>query len=120
MTRVRALSGRASYQLLLTGLVVLSILYQPAEGQGGAHHDKQYWLRIAQTGYKVPAGESPAALIAELTDYLGSPDPELRDSLAYEISAAWIYRDGLLSHDEIRPLMQKCENNLRGGGRERR
>jgi len=86
-----------------------------AYAQDGAPHDKEFWKQIAKNQYHVPAGASAAALLDELTNNLGSPDPELRDDLAYDISAAWIYRDGLLSGDELRRLIHKCEENLKVG-----
>ena len=86
-----------------------------AHAQNGAPHDKEFWRQIAKNDYRVPAGASPAVLIDELTNNLGSPDPELRDDLAYDISAAWIYRDALLSGDDLRRLIHKCEANLRVG-----
>src|SRR5689334_5945095 len=87
-----------------------------AEGQQqAAHHNKDFWKSIAANKYQVPAGESAASLINDLTDNLGSPDSELRDDLVYGISAVWIYRDGLLSADELRALARKCENNLTVG-----
>jgi hypothetical protein len=81
----------------------------------GAHHGKEFWKQIAQNDYRVPAGQSAAALIMDLSDNLGSPDPDLRDELAYEISAAWIYRDQRLSASELLPLVRKCESNLGRG-----
>ena len=49
-----------------------------AHAQDGAAHDKEFWKQIAKNDYRVPAGASPAALLDELTNNLGSPDPELR------------------------------------------
>jgi hypothetical protein len=82
-----------------------------ADIQSNRHHDKEFWKQIAHNDYRVPPGESAATLIMELSDELGSPDSELRDGLAYEISATWIY-NGLLTSEEIHPLLRKCEKNL--------
>ncbi|HWC16680.1 MAG TPA: DUF2785 domain-containing protein [Terriglobales bacterium] len=101
-------------QLFASLLCVFSSL-SAASAQDKIAHDKEFWKQIARNDYRVPAGESAASLIDELTQNLGSPDPELRDDLAYDISAAWIYKDGLLSGDELRSLIQKCENNLLSG-----
>src|SRR5690348_4214516 len=86
-----------------------------ARAQPAVHHNKEFWKKIAENKYQVPAGESAASLIDDLTDNLGSPDPELRDELVHGISAVWIYRNGLFSGDELRPLIRKCENNLTVG-----
>ncbi len=59
-----------------------------------------YWQDVLSSGLDVPADRPLAELTAELTAMLGSPDPELRDSLAYPALATWIGRgtyDFLLS-----------------------
>jgi hypothetical protein len=78
-------------------------------------HDKKFWRSIIQNDYRVPTGESAAALIEELSGYLGSSDPELRDEFGYDITAEWIYRDQLLSDTELRVLLAKWEKNLGAG-----
>lgn len=96
----------------LTIALLMSCL---AAGQQATHHNKQFWKSIADNKYRVPEGESAASLMEDLTDNLGSLDPELRDDLVYGISAVWIYRDALLSDDQLRSLVRKCENNLTVG-----
>lgn len=78
-----------------------------------AAHDKPYWRAIKASQYAVPAGESPLALILELSQYLGSPDPEMRDAFAYEIPADWIHRQHLFSPDDLRTLMRAWMGSLR-------
>src|SRR5215471_17860664 len=85
-------------------VVLVASLGLLADESSNRPHDKAFWKQIAHNDYRVPAGESAAALTIELSDDLGSRDPELRDEIAYETSAAWIYRDQLLSGDELRPL----------------
>jgi len=48
----------------------------------------------------------------EVTELYASPDPVLRDDYAYSITAAWVYRDKLLTPDELRPLMKRLLANL--------
>ena len=62
-----------------------------------APHDRAFWQMIAKQHYAVPQGESADALAHELSALLGSPDPELRDDLAYSILATWIHRGNVLS-----------------------
>jgi hypothetical protein len=100
--------NRATVAYVLCALVLL----QGAHAQDKVSHDKEFWKQIVRNDYRVPAGQSAASLIEDLTDNLGSPDPELRDDLAYDISAAWIYKNELLSSDDLRRLIQKCERNL--------
>jgi hypothetical protein len=75
-------------------------------------HDKQFWRDIARNGYKVPADASSAELAHELSGFLGSPDPELRDELAYSILAVWIAR-GVLSNADMLLLANEWRSNLR-------
>jgi hypothetical protein len=78
-------------------------------------HPAEFWRRIKATEFAVPAGESALPLILELTDGLGSPDPEVRDGFGYEIPAAWIYRQKRLGPDELRILLRRWSANLRTG-----
>lgn len=107
-------SARRSSRFWLTVAGVALTLFMSCSvmGQSAAHHDKQFWKSIADHQYQIPEGESSTSLLDDLTDHLGSPDPELRDDLVYGISAVWIYRDGLLAGDQLRTLARKCENNL--------
>lgn len=82
-------------------------------------HDRSFWKQITAGGYAVPPGESPAALIRELSNYLGDPDKELRDDLAYSIPVHWIYQDGRLTPDELRGFVSLWSANLAKGVGER-
>jgi hypothetical protein len=46
---------------------------------------------------------------------LGSPDPQLRDDLAYSILDAWIVRKPQLSQEQLLSLLDEWESNLRLG-----
>ena len=52
--------------------------------------NKQFWLDIRNNEFAVPDGQDVFALTEELFVYLGSPDPDLRDSIAYEVFATWL------------------------------
>ena len=77
-------------------------------------HDKDFWRDIAKHHYEVPQGESAPVLAEELSAMLASPDPELRDDLAYSILARWIYR-GNLNADDLRKLADEWVANLKDG-----
>jgi len=77
-------------------------------------HDREFWRDVAKHHYEVPVGESSGALAHELSGILGSPDPELRDDLAYSILARWIYR-GNLDADDVRKLADAWVTNLKDG-----
>jgi hypothetical protein len=65
--------------------------------------------------YAVPEGESAGALVRELSGYLGSPDPELRDEFGYGIPAAWIGEQQRLAPAELRDLIRRWTPNLKTG-----
>src|SRR5690242_9394286 len=115
MTPYELEQSQSCLRRIMTTVMFALFFCCAAGAQPAVHHNKEFWKKIAENKYQVPAGESAASLIDDLTDNLGSPDPELRDELVYGISAVWIYRNGLFSGDELRPLIRKCENNLTVG-----
>jgi Protein of unknown function (DUF2785) len=93
--------------LLIT--IVCPIL-SAAEGQ----HDRGFWRAITKQRYAVREGESADALAHELSALLGSPDPELRDDLAYSILATWIHH-GFLTTPALVSLTDEWRGNLGHG-----
>jgi hypothetical protein len=83
-----------------------------AEARAIPGHDRSFWRGIVQNHFQVPAGQSADALVLELGNYLGSPDPELRDDFAYSIAAAWIYRDRRVSEKTLHDLVKAWSANL--------
>jgi len=77
-------------------------------------HDRAFWRAIAAADFAVPKGSSAAVLVEELSDYFSSPDPELRDDLAYSIPSAWIER-GLLDAEAERRLVARWSGQLSAG-----
>jgi len=53
---------------------------------------RSYWDGVRATGLAVPADRPLDDLTVELTGMLGSPDPEVRDGIAYPMLATWIGR----------------------------
>lgn len=97
--------GRLGFCLLLAAGAMFG--QEPA-------HGREFWRDIAKHRYQVPADESPSALAHELNAMLASPDPELRDDLAYSILAHWIHR-GNLDVSELRKLADEWTANLKDG-----
>jgi hypothetical protein len=77
-------------------------------------HDRQYFRGIASHGFAIPPGASAFALAQELTPWLASPDPELRDTLAYTILDVWI-RHSQLTDAELLTLLPSLQQNLTSG-----
>lgn len=95
----------------LLGAIVLAAVM----GQSPPGHDKAYWRTIADAKFDVPPGQTAERLAPELLANLGSPDPELRDDLAFSTLSSWIYRKRLLGPDALRPMIQTLTGNLRKG-----
>ena len=70
-------------------------------------HDAGFWKAIREHNFAVPEHESVGALVFEIADLAGETDPTLRDECGYEILAAWIYRDNLLSGEQLEALRRK-------------
>jgi hypothetical protein len=90
-----------------------------ARGQGAdcepKIHGRDYWRQIAKNHYEISPGQAVFPLARELSGYLCSPDPELRDDLAYSILTIWIVRQKQLSNDELLTLAREWKANLRVG-----
>lgn len=81
-----------------------------------AQHDRSFWQAIAKNQFAVPEHESADALAHELSGLLASPDPELRDDLAYSILSTWIYRrNSPISTPTLISLTEDWRGNLKGG-----
>jgi hypothetical protein len=78
-------------------------------------HGRQFWRDIAKNKYAVPDNQSAFALAQELSSYFASPDPELRDELAYSILDVWIVYRNHLSTPELLSLLDQWQDNLRSG-----
>lgn len=77
-------------------------------------HDKAFWKAVAEADYAVPDGETVRGLTDELLGYLGSPDDELRDGIAYMTMAHWAER-GVWSADDVRHVVSQVTPNLTRG-----
>ena len=95
-------------------LLFLSV-YPALINAQSARHDRAFWVAIAQNRYAVPEGQSAAAFARELSQLLGSPDPELRDDLAYSILARWIARPKILEPPDLTVLADEWRANLKSG-----
>jgi len=101
-------------------LCLIAIISVPeTKGQGTTTeqkgHDREFWRAIAKNHYAIPAEQDAFPLIQELSGYLGSTDPELRDDLTYSIVAVWIGRQKKLSAEQLVTLADEWQGNLRSG-----
>jgi hypothetical protein len=98
--------------VLCAALLPYTAVPSRAAADSPGHHDKAFWKSIIHNDFKVPAGDSPSELAAELSRNLASPDPELRDEIAYDILSTWIYKTHQLDGAPLRSLSAEWLNNL--------
>ncbi len=82
-----------------------------ASASSSGIHDRRFWRSIAGHHYDIPNDGSAPVLAQELSGLLASPDPELRDDLAYSILATWISR-GQLAVPDLISLSDQWRTNL--------
>jgi len=99
------LSGPAANALAANGAAQTGQTSAPA-------HGKEFWEAIAKDQYKIPPGQSAPQLAHELSALLGSPDPDLRDEIAYSAFDDWIYGKKLLTPADLQPLIAEWVGNL--------
>ena len=87
--------------------IVVVALLNAVVFAGPNSHDARFWKAIADNNFAVPAHESVGNLALELADLAGETDPSLRDDCGYEILAAWVYRQNLLTGDQLEALRRK-------------
>ena len=76
-------------------------------------HTREFWRVIAKKGYAIPTGGPVFPLVRELSGYLGSRDPELRDTLEYSIISTWVVDQTQLSVTELNSLLDEWRGNMR-------
>jgi hypothetical protein len=101
-------TARPAWCVLLAADLLFSTFAAAAQ-----QHDRDFWRAVVQQRYAVPERESADALARELSALLASPDPELRDDLAYSILARWIYRQNVLSTPTLLSLTDEWRSNLK-------
>jgi hypothetical protein len=73
-----------------------------------------FWKQVREQKDAPPPGADLAALADELAGYLRSPDPDVRDRLAYEVLAGWIER-GVVPPATVRHLTELMIDRLDEG-----
>jgi hypothetical protein len=77
-------------------------------------HPPAFWRSLKEAQFRLAPGQS-AALATEAAQLLGSTDPEIRDGIAYEAIAAWVYRDQVLNAAQLQQLQAQLERNAVSG-----
>lgn len=99
--------------------LTFQILVASPGGQNGPRDveakTRAEWVALRESNFTVPAGQTPAALLRQMNTLVGSTDPFLRDNVAYEAAARWIYTTGALSVNEQREMLAMWTSNLQTG-----
>jgi len=100
-------------------VLIVQLLAASAGGQHGPRDGdsktRAEWVALRESNFAVPAGQTPMGLLRQMNALIGSPDPFLRDNVAYEAAARWIYTTGVLSPNEQRELLALWTSNLQTG-----
>lgn len=94
------------------GALALS-LAAPQTGSAPATHDKAFWQAIVDHDFAPPTPDAAVPLARELSTYVASPDPVLRDDLCYTILVDWMYKKHLIPPDVVRSIAAEWQANLR-------
>lgn len=73
------------------------------------------WVALAKSGFVLPPGVRAVVVLIEMNTLLGSPDPVLRDEVAYSAAARWILRDSIVDVADLRRLLALWTSNLDDG-----
>lgn len=76
-------------------------------------HDRRFWLSLKTAEFHVARCEAVFPLAREATQLLASTDSELRDGIAYEALARWVYTDQCLDGVQRDRLVSELTSNAR-------
>lgn len=82
---------------------------------GASEHDRAYWDALAAHHYALAPATDVESLVDEAVGFLGSTDPTLRDGIAYEALATWVYQDARLAPPALERLRSRLQSDARQG-----
>lgn len=94
--------------------IVLIAAFAPAAGAQAAR-DRAGWVAMAKDGFALPGGTRAVEVLLEMNALLASPDPVLRDEVAYSAAERWILRDKAVDAAGLRQLLDRWSRNLDAG-----
>jgi uncharacterized protein DUF2785 len=94
-------------------LLALALSASPASAQTG--RTREAWLALAKSGFALPDGTAAIDVLIDANPLLASPDPVLRDDVAFSAAERWIVRDGWVAPDDLRRLLTLWTSNLQDG-----
>lgn len=106
---------RSRHGRFLAVLLALALGAWPATVASQGTRTREQWVALAKGGFVVPAGETASGLLVQMNGLLASPDPVLRDEVAYSAAEKWILRDRVVAPDDLRRLTAQWTANLADG-----
>lgn len=68
--------------------------------------DYAFWESIIENNYQLPEDQDLSELTADLLEYIGSPDPTVRDRYSYGILARWITLYGYHDEEALKAMIE--------------
>lgn len=93
------------------GCALMVLLAATAAAPAAPAHPPEFWRALKQEQFRLAPGQPAAELAGEAAQLLGSTDPEIRDGIAYEALAAWVYRAQLLTSPQLEQLRAHLAHN---------
>ena len=100
---------------LMVRILTIALIALTTSPLAAEQHSKEYWRDLVNKKSPAPPADQLPAMLTELSGYLGSTDPELRDDIAYTVLSSWIYRQKIVSVEQRRALMNEWIANLSKG-----
>jgi hypothetical protein len=87
----------------------------PSTAQPAPPREREAWVALARSGFTLAPDQRAGEVLAAMNPLLSSPDPVLRDDVAYSAAERWILRDKLVPPATIRTLATQWTVNLNNG-----
>ena len=104
---------------LMRAMCVIAVLMSLGAGlvraQPTVPRDREGWIALAKGGFTLSPDQRAIDLLQAMNPLLASPDPVLRDDVAYSAAERWILRDKLVPPDGLRALTRQWTSNLGNG-----
>lgn len=100
---------------MLRPTMAFGLLAALSTAASAQQHDLAFWRSWLQTDAKTPTAAELPALLRELDGMLTSPDPVVRDDVAFSLLTRWLYRERCVAADERRWLLAQWLPRLRLG-----
>jgi Protein of unknown function (DUF2785) len=99
---------------VLVACVTALLGWAPAAG-AQAGRTKEAWVTLAKGGFVLPAGQYAVDVLLDMNALLASPDPVLRDEVAFGAAERWILRDKAVDAAGLRRVRDQWVRNLDQG-----